>query len=418
MAFISEFIGKPVVDIDGERVGSLADMVARFQKDLSHPVVVAVVVKRPGEPLVIACTDVAVMVPTAVSLGHPIKDIHPYHPTDQDFLLREDVLDQQIIDVDDARVVRANDLELIRVNGTLVVSNVDIGASGLLRRIGLEKPLRKLASSLGRPLPRAFISLDDVELLPREQALRLRVTGDKVSGLHPADLAEIISDLNRSEGDQLLETLDVKLLADTLEEVEPDFQASLVSEMSDEKVADVLEEMSPDEAADLLAELPKERSEDLLDLMATEEAEDVRKLLAFPESSAGGIMTTDFAMVHPEMTTEDVMVYLRTTMDEAETSFYVYVTDEDVALVGVFSLSDLILATPGKKVADFMHKRIVSVQLLDEQEKVAQVIAKYNLLAVPVVDQNNVLHGIVTADDALDQIIPTAWKKRLPRIYR
>ena len=417
MAFLSEFIGRPVVDIDGERVGSLADMVARFQKDLSHPVVVGVVVKRSGDPLVISSTDVAVMVPAAVSLAHPIKDIRPYNPNDQDFYLKEDVLDQQIIDVDDARVVRANDLELIRVNGKLVVSNVDVGASGLLRRIGLEKTFRRIAATLGRPMRRSFISLDDVELMPRDQSLRLRVPGARIASLHPADLAEIISDLNRSGSDQLLETLDVKLLADTLEEVEPDFQASLVSEMSDEKVADVLEEMSPDEAADLLAELPRERSEDLLDMMATEEADDVRKLLAFPETSAGGIMTTDYAVVHPEMTTDEVMAYLRSTEEEAETSFYVYVTDDDGALVGVFSLSDLILAIPGKKVDEFMHRRVVSVQLLDEQEKVAQAIAKYNLLAVPVIDDHEVLHGIVTADDALDQIIPTAWKKRLPRMY-
>jgi magnesium transporter len=407
MAFISEFIGRPVVDIDGERVGSLVDMVARFQKDLSHPVIVGVVVKRPGGNQIIGYTEVAVMAPAAVSLGHPIKDIHTYTPNDQ-----------QIIDVDGARVVRANDLELIRVSNKLVVSNVDVGASGLLRRIGLEKPLQKMAALIGRPIPRNFISLDDVDLMPHDKSLRLRVPGAKVASLHPADLAEIISDLNRAESDHLLETLDVKLLADTLEEVEPEFQASLVSEMSDEKVADVLDEMSPDEAADLLAELPKERSEDLLDLMESDEADDVRKLLAFPEDSAGGIMTTDFAAVLPEMTTEQVMVYLRETMAETEPTFYVYVTGLDGVLVGVFSLSDLILASPGKQVAEFMHRRVVSVQQLDKQERVAQMIAKYNLLAVPVVDYQDVLQGIVTADDALDHIIPTAWKKRLPRMYR
>jgi magnesium transporter len=415
--FISELIGKPVVDIDGERVGSLNDLIARFQKDVSHPVIVGIVAKSQGEFRKISYSDIAIIVSPAITLNKSIKNLNPYAPNPQDFYLVEDVLDKQIIDVDDARVVRANDLQLLRVNGALVLSNVDIGTSAILRRIGLDAPIRKIASRLGHPVQPNFISLDDVELLPNSQSIRLRIPGNKLASLHPADLAEIISDLNRAESGQLLESLDVKKLADTLEEVEPDFQASLVNEMPDEKIADVLEEMSPDEAADLLAELPKERSADLLELMDKEEAKDVRKLLTYPIESAGGIMTTEFATIPPDLTAEQAINYLRENIEEAETVFYVYVVGENNVLLGVFSLSDLIMAQPNRKVADFMHKRVVNVKLLDDQEKVAQVIAKYNLLAVPVVDENEILHGIVTADDALDQIIPTAWKKRLPRMY-
>jgi magnesium transporter len=200
--------------------------------------------------------------------------------------------------------------------------------------------------------------------------------------------------------------------------VEPEYQASLVEGMPDERVADVLEEMEPDEAADLLAELPKERSQDLLELMEEDEAEDVRKLLAYPEDTAGGIMTTEYAVVRPEHTAGQAIQVLRETGNEAETIFYVYVTDAEEHLMGVFSLSALIFANPDKPVQEFMHKRVISVNLIDEQNDVAQVISKYDLLAVPVVDEQNCLHGIVTADDALDKIIPTAWKKRLPRFYR
>jgi Mg2+ transporter MgtE len=211
--------------------------------------------------------------------------------------------------------------------------------------------------------------------------------------------------------------LDVKHIADALEEVEPDFQASLVKNMTDEKVADVLEEMAPDEAADLLAELPKERSEDLLELMEDDEAEDVRKLLSFPDDSGGGLMTTEYASVLTDLTAEQAMASLRETSNEAETIFYVYVVDEAGHLQGVFSLSDLVFAKPKTPVAEFMHKRVVKVNLFDKQDEIGQIIAKYDLLAVPVVDEENVLHGMVTADDALDKIIPTAWKKRLPRFY-
>jgi Mg/Co/Ni transporter MgtE len=188
--------------------------------------------------------------------------------------------------------------------------------------------------------------------------------------------------------------------------------------MSDEKVADLLEEMAPDEAADLLADLPEERSQELLNLMEADEAEDVRKLLAYPEDSAGGIMTTEYIAVPIGLTADQALAYLRENAEDAETIFYVYVREEDGRLAGVFSLQDLVLAKPETPVEEFMHHRLVTVDPGASQEEVAEVVAKYNLLAVPVVDEEGVLHGIVTADDALDKLIPTAWKKRLPRMYR
>jgi magnesium transporter len=152
-------------------------------------------------------------------------------------------------------------------------------------------------------------------------------------------------------------------------------------------------------------------------LMEDEEAKDVRKLLLFHEESAGGLMTTDYVSVRPELNAEQTIKRLREIGEEAELIYYVYVTDDDNHLIGVFSLSDLIMAQPEIKVTEFMHKRVVSVNLKDEQDEIAQVVSKYNLLAVPVVDDQNIMHGIVTTDDALDKIIPTSWKKRLPRFF-
>jgi len=152
--------------------------------------------------------------------------------------------------------------------------------------------------------------------------------------------------------------------------------------------------------------------------MQKEDSDDVRKLLSYPEDSAGGIMTTEYAYVPPDVTAEQAIKFLRETATDAETLFYVYVTDTQDHLMGVFSLKDLIFADPTARVETFMEDRVKSVGLLDEQDEVAQTITKYDLLALPVVDEQNVMHGIVTADDALDKIIPTAWKKRLPRFYR
>ena len=417
MPFISELIGKPVADVDGVKVGYLRDIIAAARGTMPHPQVVAVEVKRAAGSVLVPFEEVAVLVAPAISLLHTLDAIIPYTPAEHDLVLVRDVLDQQIIDVNDVRVVRVNDLELARVGGAFYLANVDIGSTGLLRRLGLLRLSRRRPRPPSAGRPGGIISWDGVEPISKNRQLRLKVPGEKITDLHPADLAEIISDLGRADGSTLLESLDAKTAAGALEEVETDFQASLVKSMPDKKVADVLEEMSPDEAADLLAELPEARSESLLDMMGKEDAADVRKLLAFPDDSAGGIMTTEFITVPSAHTASHAMKRIRESAHEAETIFYVFVTDRKKHLEGVFSLKELVLAEPRTTVADFMHTRVVSVNLRDSQGAVAQIVSKYNLLAVPVVDDEGRLHGIVTADDALDKIIPTAWKKRIPRLY-
>ena len=417
MVYLSELIGKVVSDSNGKRIGHLKDLIASIKSDMVHPVIVAIVVKQKNGNIIIPYSDVAVMIAPAIPLKRELQEIQPYQPQENDLFLQENVMDKQIIDINGTRVVRVNDLEIARVKGTFVVSNVDISGAGVLRRLGLNRMAGKISSRSNHYASPNFISWTDMELIQGGQSMRLKVPGDKIAELHPADLADIISEMDRSQSDEFLDKLDVKRIADTLEEVEPDLQASLVESMSDEKVADVLEEMSPDEAADLLAELPKERSEELLELMEDEEADDVRKLLEYPEDSAGGIMTTEFVTIPPDVNAEQTISILRETTEEDETIFYVYVIDSENHLIGVFSLSDLIKTKPETLVSEFMDDRVVSVGLMDSQDDVAQLISKYNLLAVPVVDDQQRLLGIVTLDDALDKIIPTAWKKRLPRFY-
>lgn len=417
MAFVSQIVGKPVTDVDGGKIGILQDLVARQPQEFRHPIIEAIAVKTKDGQITIPFSEVVVLISSAIPLKNRIDRTPKFEVSENDIFIWRDVMDKQIIDTNGARVVRVNDVELVRVSGNFFISNVDIGSMGLLRRIGLAKAAEVLFSGVKKTPPKNEISWDFVELLQHDQFMRLTVPGEKISELHPADIAEIISDLSQTESGQLLDQLDIEHLADALEEVEPEFQATLIESMSDERVADVLEEMSPDEAADLLAELPEDRSKDLLDLMESEDAEDVRLLLSYPEDSAGGLMTTDLATIRPTLNAAEAIEELRKNAGEAESIFYVYVTDETDHLLGVISLSDLVLAQPQTPVTDFMHKRIVSVNIKDQQTKLAQVVAKYNLLAIPVVDDDNRLLGMVTADDALDKIIPTTWKKKLPRFY-
>jgi magnesium transporter len=417
MAYLSDLMGRTVTDVDGEEVGRLDDLIASVPSGGSHPVIKALIVKRGAGALTIPSTDVAVLLARSIPLNRRLPELVAYQPGPRDLRLVQDVLDKQIIDTNGVRVVRVNDLELTRVDSQYVVANVDFGTLGLLRRLGMARAVQRFAARLGKRMHPGLVSWEQVELLPGDPALRLKVPGEKISDLHPADLAEIISDLTRSEGGQLLASLDVRTVADTLESVEPDFQASLVAAMPDEKVADVLEEMAPDEAADLLAELPKDRSRELLELMEDSEAADVRLLLRYPEDTAGGIMTTEVISFPPDITAEAALARLRQLAPEAETLHYIYVVDSEKRLLGGLSLGDLVLANPKALIKDLMYMRVVSVNLLDSQDQVAQAISKYNLLAVPVVDDQQRLQGIVTVDDALDKIIPTKWKKRMPRLY-
>ncbi len=416
MPFVSELMGRKVTDIDGNTIGNLVDLIAN-QVNIPIPKITALRVKKPSGIVLIPAVDVAALFSPVIPLTKHTNEVLEYTLRDEDLELVDDVLDKQIIDTNGVRVVRVNDLEITRVNGEYYVSNVDIGGAGLLRRLGFKRPAAVIPDKAVGSLPSGMISWEDVELISHDEPMQLKVPSDKLSVLHPADLAEILSDLNRQEGSKLLESLDDETLADTLEEVEPDFQASLVEQLPNERIADVLEEMSPDEAADLLAELPDDRSEQLLNLMEKDEAEDVRKLLTFPEESAGGIMNTEFVSLPVDLTAGQAITRIRETANDAETIYYLYVTDESDHLLGVFSLRQLVMANPKNHIKDFMETHLITVDLTDDQDHCAQIISKYNLLAVPVVDKNNVLHGIVTADDALDKIIPTAWKKRLPKLY-
>ena len=418
MAFLSQLVKKPVADIDGNLVGVLKDVIARQWGGLGHPVIEAVSVQtRAKDPLLVPYSALGMVAPSIITLKGRVADVPAYSPAEDDIQLAGDVLDKQIIDTNGARLVRVNDVELVRVNDSLLVSNIDVGNRGLLRRIGLEKPVQQLLALIKKDLASSYISWDNVEMVSRDQSTQLRVPVTKISDLHPADVAEILGELNQFERDQVLEQMDIKQFADALEEVEPEFQVSLLEHMPDEKIGDVLEEMAPDEAADLLAGMDKARSEDLLSLMRGEEAADVRSLLSYPEDTAGGIMTTEYVTVRADMTAAEAIQSLRENASEAETIFYVYVTGEAGRLLGVISLKRLILADPQAPVASFMTRRATVVYPLTGQDEVARLISKYDLLAIPVIDPQERLLGIVTSDDALDKIIPTAWKKRLPRIF-
>ncbi|MGZ7115732.1 MAG: magnesium transporter MgtE N-terminal domain-containing protein [Halobacteriota archaeon] len=410
---LSEIVKKPVIDIHGERVGKLADVIV--SADTPYPKVKALSVRTSDKRML----DVPWTQVEGLGRRIPLKvgrdEIRPYNVQEHEVHLVGEVLDKQIIDVQGKKLRRVNDLQLSTTNGAYRLIGVDIGVRGLLRRLGLEK----VADRSRIRVEGNYINWDAVDTIHSgPSALQLKLPKHKIDKFHPADIADILDQLSVNEGLNFINALDEEAAADTLEETSPERQVSLIEGMDAERAADILEEMSPDDAADLLGDLPVDRAEAILDLMEPDESEDLRELLEYPEDTAGGIMTNEFIAVREGLTAQQAIEEIRTSAAEVETIYYIYIIATDETLIGVISLRDLLLARPEEKLATFMHTDLITVHVRDDQRDVARKIAKYNLLALPVVDDEKKLKGIVTVDDAIDIVLPTAWKKRVPKMFR
>jgi magnesium transporter len=416
MLYLSQAIGRPVRDRQDEPIGKVADLIVAVGEP--YPPVTGLVVQTEGRRIFVPWSSVASLDESGARLRTRTIDIDKFRQRPDEILLRENLLDKQIVDIDGRKVVRVNDLRLDEAGGVLRLVAVDVGGTGLLRRLGVDGPFRTLARNLRLAVPEKYIDWEDVDPVETSVAsIKLRVPHQGLAELHPADLATIIDQLAPRDRAGVLASLDDEAAADAIEEMEPDTQVEVLEDLEPARAADILEEMSPDDAADLVADLSESARDEILALMERDEAAEVRELLGYPEDTAGGIMTTEFVSVPETLTAAETIDRLRELEPDAETIYYVYVTDDDGRLVGVLSLRDLIVARPDTPISEVMIREPVAVGVLADQDEVAEVVAHYNLLAVPVVDDDGRLAGIVTVDDAIDTVLPTAWKKRLPRLF-
>jgi len=419
MIYISEIIGKDVYDAYGAKVGTCTDLLVGRSTRVFPPVVSIQVKHTDGRFLLIAADQIGTLFP-GIALNIPQSHLNLFQPRGDELYLNKQILDHQIVDVEGRRVVRVNDIQVAFNKKEYVLTGVDVGNLGLLRRLGLEKLILKIMRILGQPSEKSVIAWNDVVHIEEKDPLRLVKSKEMISKLPPADIAAILDDLDRASGQSLMENMDNEIVADTLEESPLKTQIEVLSNMDSERAADILEEMEPDEVADLLADLPAEESRTLLALMEEDEAEDVRSLLDYPPDSAGGIMTTDFGWIPEGLTAIQAMDYLRQSEDaqDVEDMYYIYVLDQYEILLGVIYLRDLVMAEPDMNVDNLMNPDPVKVIPSDSQDEVAYLIAKYDLLSIPVVESDTGrMLGIVTLDDAIDTVLPTAYKKRLPRFF-
>ena len=416
MLYLSQAIGRPVLDANGEPLGKVDDLIVAVGD--RYPPVTGLVVATNRRRIFMPWSQVARFDASGARLSTDKIDITKFQGREDEIQLRADLLDKQIVDIDGRKVVRVNDLRLDDVEGRLHLVAVDVGAAGLLRRLGIQGGYRILARNLHLPTPERYIDWEDVDPVETSIAsIKLRIPHAGLTELHPADLATIIDQLSPRDRAGILAALDDEAVADAMEEMDPDTQVDVLEDLAPERAADILEEMSPDDAADLVADLDQTTRDEILAHMERDEVEEVQELLGYPEDSAGGIMTTAYIALEEHLTAAEAIDRLRELEPDAETIYYVYVTDETDRLTGVLSLRDLIVAPPDTAIRDVMIHEPVAVGVLADQDEVAEVVAHYNLLAVPVVDDEERLVGIVTVDDAIDTVIPTAWKKRLPRVF-
>lgn len=426
MLFLTEILGAEVIDVRQRRTGAVRDLTVRVQEP--YPVVTGLVVSRRRQ-LIIPWSEVRTFAAATreLALRSTREDIERHQADPTDIWLARDVMDKQVVDTDGRRVVRVNDLQLVESAGGMLLVGADIGIRGILRRLGLEGFAKSLARLLGRDLPMVLVSWEVVAPLgsapdlvspASDDAVRLRISGSRISKLHPADIADIVEELGAKERKTVFDTLTEEIAADTLEEMELEDQVSVIEHMDAQRASEILEEMPPDEVADILTELPRERAERLLSLMETDEARDVEELLAYEEDTAGGLMTTEYVAVHERLTAQQCIDELRRMEPDAESIYYVFVTDAEEHLRGVLSLRDLIVAQPETPIRSLMIREVIAVRLDDSAEEVAAVLSKYNLLAVPVVDDEFRIQGLVTVDDVLDAVLPESVKRKLPNRAR
>jgi CBS domain-containing protein len=393
--FLSEFLNRGVYHASRQRVGKITDLVV--ERAEPYPMIIGMMARARGKTIYLPWEIIVQVEPLLTLSGEGLMDFKTSLPEKDIILLREEVMDKQIVDTFGAKVVRVNDLHFLRVDSRLRLVHVDVGFRGLMRRVGWEKLVdQALRWFFSYVLPNQFISWKYVQLPSGSSPLQLSVSQKKLSDLHPADLADIIEDLSGRDRSAIFHALDAETAAEALEEIDPKIQKSLIETIPVEKASDIVEEMSPSDAADLLADLPEERAEEILEGMEQEKAEDLRELLVHSEETAGGLMTTAYLSLHPEVTIEVAIARLKAEAPNLDIMDYIFIVGEEEILQGVVSIRDLLTAHPHQTLSEIQPSRVVSVKLDEDQNEVVEAFSKYGFRAVPVVDEEGHLKGVIS----------------------
>jgi flagellar motility protein MotE (MotC chaperone)/sporulation protein YlmC with PRC-barrel domain len=417
LLFFTELLGLPVLDVRGRRIGRVRDAAL---VPLVHPARIDRFLVGGGWVwLTVRHDQIASISLDGIRLSEEM--LTPYHSDEYMLRIGRDLLDQQIIDVNGRKVVRVNDVtfEIRNTNGnghgngqgsaggngrnSLYILEVDVGIRSIFRRLVQGALPPRLIRKLQRPVPPSSIPWEFCSIVEPDpqRRLRLNISHEKLEKIHPADLADIVQELSPAERGAIFESIDREVAADALSEVDPKMQASILESMEPEKAADIVEEMAPDEAADVLKGLEESASEEILEEMEVAPESEVRELLEFREDTAGGMMNTEYVSLHEGATVADAMMALKGNEDQLENLNALFLVDAEGRLAGSVPLARLFVALGGTPLRQLASDTLISATVADKQDQVTELFDKYNLLALPVVDEERRLAGVITADDII-----------------
>lgn len=408
MLYLSQVIGKPVVDSTGEKIGTISDLAISTGE--VFPRITSLAFTGPGRvPFMISWRKYVdtFSEDDGIILRVEANEIRFSYLQSDEFLLARDLLNRQIVDTQGLKVVRVNDLKL-SVSGTqLRLLGAEVGLRGILRGLApwIERASVSIAGLFNKKIDEKLIAWNYIDLLDRDLSeVTLSVTHKRLEELHPADVADILEQLDPQQRASVFEHLDDARATEVISELEDEFQADVFDDIDDVRASRFIGNMDPDDAADIVRDLPYEKAEAILRLIGVEDAEEIRSLLGYKDQTAGGMMTTQYVAVPETHTVGEAIEVIRELAEEIPTIYYLYVLNEYEQLVGVVSLRTLVLAHNNARISDIMHTDLISATPDEPEKEVASDITKYDLFAMPVIDEHGKLLGLVTFDDALDVI--------------
>ena len=403
---LSLIVGGTLRDRNGGRLGKVDDLIVRLGED--YPPVTGVLATVAGRQVFVPAAELAEIAHGRVDMVSDLIDLQRFERRSGEVLLRKDVLDRQLINIDGARLVRANEIEIARLEGWYRVVGVDTGLRGIVRRV--------VPGRLGKTMPPGgFLDWASVEAFTGHvPTVRLRVPHPKLARLHPAQLADLVEAASHNEGREIMRAVgdDGELEADVFEELDPQHRREFVDERPDPELAQLLERMEPDDAVDLLGDLPEERRENVIGLLPAVQRRRVRALAGYDPATAGGLMSPEFVCLYAQASKAEAIERIERSRAPADALAWVYAMNLDRRLKGAVALADLLRAPPGAAMGDvatFMPPRVSPEAGLEE---VARLMTDYDLTIVPVVDEREQIMGVVTVDDVLEMVLPRGWRRR------
>jgi MgtE intracellular N domain/CBS domain len=405
---LSSLVGTPLRDSAGDRLGKVEDVIVRLG-ETGYPPLTGLLVTVAGRSSFLGVDRVSDIGAGGVVLRQAKLDLRPFERRPDEVLLRRDILDRQLINVEGARLVRANEIELAFVAGSWRVVGVDTGPRGGIRRL--------LPKRLGAHIATGeFLDWKCVEpFVGHVPTVRLRVPHPRLAKLHPAQIADLVEAASRREGEEIIEAVghdDRELEADVFEELDDQHQREFLEDRPDEQVAQILARMAPDDAADIVGELDEDRRESLLALLPVSRRVKVRALLGYDPAEAGGLMSPDFLLLHGSTSAGDAVEAARRSQIEPELLTTVFVGSPDGSLQGSVPVTALLRAEPGEQLESMVKHETPTLTPDTSFEEVARLMADYNLTAIPVVDEDERMVGVVTVDDVLEAMLPRGWRRR------